>query len=401
MASYGAALPRLIGPQPWGMTTETAGIVGSLALVGALIGAVVSGTLTDVFGRRRLFIGGLVLFSLAMILCGIAPNLEVFATGRFICGLGFGGVIPVSVSLAAEFAPRHYRARIIGLVLTGLGVGTALAAFVALWSLDSHGFRPVFLIGGFPLLITVPLAIAFVREPASSPSRGRTGRASSAAAGTVRRLLSPPMRWATLTLWVVAPLQLVNLWGATTWLPKLMSQAGFGLKASLTFLLVYTGGSIVGTLISSAIAERVGAKPMVILGGMLSGFGLSALAVTDALPVLLTTVGVAGFGIGTAQNLLQVHIAEFYPPDMRATALGWAGGAGRIGSIVGPAYGGYFVATAGGVSSAALAFAAPALLAALVMITVKPQLVPRSSLDPARTADLQHAAGRIAEEGAP
>ena len=76
--SYGATLPGLIDTQPWFITAGQGGLVGSLSLVGMLCGSLVAGTLTDILGRRRLFLFSVVLFSVAMLGCAFSPSFVVF-----------------------------------------------------------------------------------------------------------------------------------------------------------------------------------------------------------------------------------------------------------------------------------------------------------------------------------
>ena len=65
--SYGATLPGLIDADPWHITAAQGGLVGSLSLIGMLAGSLVAGTLTDILGRRRLFLFSVALFSVVMV----------------------------------------------------------------------------------------------------------------------------------------------------------------------------------------------------------------------------------------------------------------------------------------------------------------------------------------------
>ena len=69
-----------------------------------LAGSLVAGTLTDILGRRRLFLFSVALFSVAMIGCAISPSFAVFGACRFITGFGVGGLLPTAVAMASEFA---------------------------------------------------------------------------------------------------------------------------------------------------------------------------------------------------------------------------------------------------------------------------------------------------------
>ena len=71
---YGSVVPKLLEYEPWGLTPQRVGNIGSLALAGMLIGALAVGTLTDLIGRRKVLLACLVWFSLAMGACAVAPS---------------------------------------------------------------------------------------------------------------------------------------------------------------------------------------------------------------------------------------------------------------------------------------------------------------------------------------
>src|SRR5215218_5903225 len=75
---YGAVVPTLLQEEEWNLTAEQAGTIGSYALVGMLIGALIAGTVTDIVGRRKIMFVCIAWFSLARGLCAIAPNPGVF-----------------------------------------------------------------------------------------------------------------------------------------------------------------------------------------------------------------------------------------------------------------------------------------------------------------------------------
>src|SRR4051794_26499362 len=157
--SYGATLPGMIGVGPWNITAAEGGLVGSISLIGMLCGSLVAGTLTDILGRRRLFLFSVALFSVAMIACALAPTFLIFGVCRFVTGFGIGGLLPTGVALASEFATPRYRSRILGAVLTGPPIGGLLASIAAINLVPGGGFRWVYAIGGFALVVVLPLAI--------------------------------------------------------------------------------------------------------------------------------------------------------------------------------------------------------------------------------------------------
>jgi len=115
---YGAVLPGMLDDPDLGLTPDRAGDLGSYATFGMLLGALSAGTLTDRAGRKKVIIGCTVVFSLASALCAAAPTLGVFGVARFIAGLGLGGLLPTTITLVAEYAPRGRSNLMIGLLMT-------------------------------------------------------------------------------------------------------------------------------------------------------------------------------------------------------------------------------------------------------------------------------------------
>ena len=387
--AYGATLPGMIGKEPWNITAAQGGAVASLALVGMLAGSLVAGTLTDILGRRRLFLISVLLFSVAMIGCALSPSFLLFGICRVLTGIGVGGLLPTGVAMASEFADPRYRSRILGAVLTGPPVGGLLASVAAIYLVPAGHFRWVYAIGGFALVVVLPLALAKLPEsPSYLRSKGRVDEANRIAAGhglpiptaaavhrpatgsPVRLLFRPGYAVPTVGLWAVNLCSLLVSFGVSTWLPQIMRTAGYDIGSALTFLLVYNIGAIIGTLIASTVAERIGAKYLVLTGFVAAATALTLLGTHPATFVLMILIAITGFGGLGTQNMLNDHVAGFYPADARATGLGWALGVGRLGAIAGPTYGAFFVAAGASVFVSALAFAGPALIGAAVMSTL-------------------------------
>ncbi|MHC5560925.1 MFS transporter [Kocuria sp. U4B] len=394
---YGATLPGFIGKAPWNVTPATAGAVGSLALFGMLLGSLVAGTLTDRLGRRRLLIGSLTLFSVAMLACAFAPNFAVFAALRFLACAGVGGLLPTAVAMTNEFADPRRKSIVLGLVLTGPAIGTLLAATAALNLVQPHGVRPVYAIGAASLLL-IPFALRLLPEsPAYLRAAGRPADAAAVAhryglavpaegaavpatsRGSVGALFRGGNRAPTAGMWVMCLLSLLSMFGLTTWLPQIMKQAGFATGSAISFLLIYSVGALVGTVVAAVIVQRTAPKVMVVIGFVSAALALLVASQSSSPAVLTAAILVAGFGGMGTQNMINDHVAQYYPPAVRATGLGWALAVGRIGAIIGPSYGAWAITVGSGLQFAALAFAVPAVLGAATAL-----LLPRHSPDQRR-----------------
>lgn len=115
----------------WALAPAQLGWIVSIAFVGMALGAVFSGWLADRFGRKTVFAGTMVVYSMATGLCALAPDLTVLLVCRFFVGVGLGGQLPVAVSLVSEYAPPKVRGRFIVLLESFWGLGWLSAALVS------------------------------------------------------------------------------------------------------------------------------------------------------------------------------------------------------------------------------------------------------------------------------
>src|SRR5690554_5964698 len=100
----------------WGLTTDQVGNIGSVGLLGMAIGAVLSGSVADRIGRKKVFALTLVMYSVATGLCGLAWSYSSLLFFRFIVGFGLGGQLPVAVTLVSEFTPAKHRGKFLVLL---------------------------------------------------------------------------------------------------------------------------------------------------------------------------------------------------------------------------------------------------------------------------------------------
>ncbi|MBX9364383.1 MFS transporter [Streptomyces sp. WAC04114] len=131
------------------------------------------GALGDRYGRRKVFVVGVVWFALASLLCGIAPNAGVLIAARALQGVGGALLTPGSLALIqASFHPDD-RGRAVGLWSGFGGIGAAVGPFVGGWLVDGPGWRWVFLLNVPLALVCVPVALRHVPESGDGSAHGR------------------------------------------------------------------------------------------------------------------------------------------------------------------------------------------------------------------------------------
>ncbi|MCX5391657.1 MFS transporter [Streptomyces sp. NBC_00094] len=141
-----------------------------LTLAGLIL---LGGALGDRYGRRRVFVIGVVWFALASLLCGVAPNAGVLIAARALQGVGGALLTPGSLALIQASFHEDDRAKAVGLWSGFGGVGAAIGPFVGGWLVDGPGWRWVFLLNVPLAVLCVPVALRHVPESRDETAHGR------------------------------------------------------------------------------------------------------------------------------------------------------------------------------------------------------------------------------------
>ncbi|MEU3727716.1 MFS transporter, partial [Streptomyces sp. NPDC031705] len=141
-----------------------------LTLAGLIL---VGGALGDRFGRRRIFVLGVVWFAVGSLLCGLAPNAGILIAARALQGIGGALLTPGSLALIQGSIRAGDRARAVGLWSGFGGVGAAVGPFLGGWLVDGPGWRWVFLLNVPVAALCVPVALRHVPESRDPQASGR------------------------------------------------------------------------------------------------------------------------------------------------------------------------------------------------------------------------------------
>src|SRR5690349_23832391 len=160
------------------VTPAVGGALGSYALVGVLVGALLAGTMSDVLGRRTLILLSSAWFSVGMGITALTSSTTGFGLMRFVTGLGVGALVATTGAIVSEFAPPGKKNLCNAIVYSGVPFGSLLSALLAIMLLADVGWRGMFLIGALPIITLLPLAYFKMPEsPTWLLSRGRVEEA--------------------------------------------------------------------------------------------------------------------------------------------------------------------------------------------------------------------------------
>lgn len=386
----GFAAPSLI--KAWNITNlAVLGPVFSASLVGIAIGAPVLGYLADRIGRKKVLILSTVMFALFTLAATQATGVGSFLILRVIAGLGLGGVMPVSVALNAEYAPRRLRATMVALMFSGLGVGVALPGLVAAWLVPHYGWRVIFLIGGlFPLIVAACLVfvlpesakylvlhgghrnrlVGIVQKIAPQltiPSSAKfvLREEGTHAKPSLAALFAGDLAVKTPLLWILFMTVGMVLYFIQTWTPTLLGTIGVAPSRAALATSLYQFGSIAGTLALGLPVDRFGARPLT-LALALSVPAVACLGLASVSePALMALLFFCGALILGGQNALNALAGLIYPSFIRANGVGMCFAIVRVGSIFGTVVGGFLIAAKLPIRQLFLITAGPMIIAAI------------------------------------
>ncbi|EPL9569064.1 MFS transporter [Providencia rettgeri] len=385
----GAVLPTLAEYKQWNLSPLELGALSSYALVGMFFGAFIIGTLSELYGRRRMLLACVTLFSITMLGAAFAPTPWVFGVMRFIGGIGLGGVIPVAAALTIEYSPSEKRSFNYGIMYSGYSLGILSAALVAMWLLEQFGWRSVIAFGALPLLLIWPMARILPESLEYLTHKGLHSEAKALAKKLdidyqptsehvqhkpqrIKEIVAVVFAWrhlrATVCFWVALFCGMLLVYGLNTWLPSIMRKEGYNLGSSLTFLIVFSLASALGGLFLGKIADRYGVRNSVALFFLLGAIGVGCLVFKQNIYMNYVLVAFAGVGSISAALILTGYIANYYPSNARASATGWALSFSRIGAMTGPMFGAYIASLGIATSWNFIAFAVVAVIAATAVI---------------------------------
>jgi len=318
-------------------TAAAAGVVSAFALM-RIVGALPAGRLVDRLGEPVVMATGITIVAVSSILAGFSGSFTELIILRGAGGLGSAMYGVSAQTLLLVSVPSEQRGRASGLYAGGFLVGgisgPAVGGLIAAWSM-----RAPFIIYGVLLVIPAVIAISVLRDgsrrrtaPPPSAARGfaeiaralrdRAYRAA-AAANLADGFAAFGVRAAIVPLFVRDVLQRSAVW----------TGIGFGVVAVLNAATLLPGGRL---------ADRLGRRPVIVAGCLVSAAGMLMLALVPGLGGYLAALAVFGLGSG----LLDVG-----PAAMLGDILGGQGGtvvaayqmAGDIGSVTGPVSAGYLV----------------------------------------------------------
>ncbi len=300
-----------------GLTPAQGGSLVTMTLVGAVVGGIVFGMLSDRFGRIRVLTWTILIFAIFTGLCAFAQGYWDLLAYRTIAGLGLGGEFGIGMALVAEAWPASQRARASSYVGLGWQAGVLVAGLATVFLKPIIGWRGMFLLGLLPALVSF-LIRRTVGEPEGFIEKIRASKSALPIGLLVKDAETTRI---SLGMFVLCSVQNFGYYGIMIWMPNyLANQFKFGLTKSVTWTLVTVLGMAFGIWLFGQLADRIGRKPVFtayMIGAIVSVLAYSQLSSENALLVGGAIMGLFVNGMLGGYGAL---MSELYPTEARATA---------------------------------------------------------------------------------
>jgi AAHS family 4-hydroxybenzoate transporter-like MFS transporter len=366
--------------------------------IGMAIGAFVMPPLADRIGRKPVLMTCLVIFGSLSLLAAFSTGFDMLAWLRGISGIFYSAMLPIALALLAESTPKRRRALFLSIALVCFSGGNLASGALTAWWLPEIGWEGFFIAGGVVplaailLLAFVPESLAFRanRNPADPRLCGTINKLDPAAQvpiGTVFHMgdqeevsrfgplamFGRRYRMQTILLFAACFFAMGNIALLANWLATFMYELrGLPIESFAFYMIIGYFGGASGTLTMGWLMDRV--NPYWLIAGYFVIDGAAILSLGYVSPqtaiAFVTALVVWNFCQVGGQTGINNLATLSYPPEMRASGLGWAGGLGRIGGIVFPALGGAALAVSLPMETIMLATAVPALVVAALVFTL-------------------------------
>ncbi|PKV99959.1 major inositol transporter-like SP family MFS transporter [Amycolatopsis echigonensis] len=350
-----------------GLSPFTEGLVTSSLLLGAALGAVVGGRLSDRRGRRRNILMLAVIFLIGTLGCTLAPTTAIMVLSRFVLGLAVGGASVTVPTYLAEVSPAERRGRLVTqnelMIVSGQLLAFTFNAIIGNSFGETGGvWRWMLVIATLPAVVLWFGMLVMPESPRWLASKDRFGDAlavlrqvrsarraeaelaevrqlaiedKKSQTGGLRDLATPWIRRLVLVgIGIAIVQQITGVNSIMYYGTQILTDAGFSADSALTANIANGVISVLATFVGIYLLGKVNRRPMLIAGqvgttGALLLIGVFSLLLPAgegrAYVVLALTVTFLAFQQGAISPVTWLMLSEIFPLKLRGFGMGIAG----------------------------------------------------------------------------
>lgn len=372
----------IVGPilkEQWGLTGADIGFLNTITFAMAALGRLLSGYLSDQYGRRVMISINLLLFTIGSLLCAFAPSFAMLCVARAIVGFGVGGEISTAVTMLSEFCSAKFRGTAAGLVNVGAGgFGNFLAPLFGLLIFaifpGEDAWRMLFLVLAIPAVLVVFFRRYVPETPRFLLSKNKVREAnrvlSILESGQLRpkNLVekeyitesvldtesAPKSNWTEIFkkpyLGRIIPISVAILmsYGAQlsvlTLMPIIFVSMGYTYSGSLLYSMIIQSGSVLGAIVASVFGYYFPRKRVLTIGSVCACLAAIAIALFGVnLYMVLLCGAIFQFFVLLLNTSIWIYTPELFPTRIRGFGVAFVLATGSMaGSFIPTIAGGLF-----------------------------------------------------------
>jgi len=355
------------------MGWSRAGVSGASMLAFLCLGvsSFIWGAASDRYGTRAVVLAGGVLLGLGLVAASQAVELWQFQVlFGVLVGVAAGSSYTPLIATTTNWFTRH-RSLAVALVSMGLGISALTVAPLATWIIVEHGWRTAMLVlGGIAWAVVIPAALLLRRPPAQA-SDAPAAAHSTGEFSVLQALRTPQFAAIALTYFACCAAHSGPIF-------HMVSYARVCGVAPLTATTVFSAagiGSLVGRIGLALIADRVGAKPVLVVGLGVQALAIVLYTAAHDLASLYALSALFGFAYGGVMPLYAIVIRQYFGARIMGSTFGAANMASTVGMAIGPLVGGWIFDTYGAYNWLYVGSFAMGLGAAAIAFTFRPPRV--------------------------
>lgn len=375
----------------WGLSTANIGFLNTVTFVMVALGRVVTGAVADRYGRRKLLIINLAIYSFGSLGCALAPSYEWLLVGRGIVGFGLGGEIAIAVVMASEYFAAKQRGTAVALInVTAAGFGNMLAPLLGIIVFTvfpgADGWRWVFGVLFFPAILIIFFRKWVPETPRFLAQQGRITEAnhviSQLAQGsltgknieTTEYLTARPQkpvgvvgdtdssgkqvkrsssdifrgkyRRRTIVLCIGVASSYAAQFSILTLMTTVLVSMGYDLKASLWYTLIMQSGSLLGAVTAALVARRLPRKTTLTIASIIGLVGAGVLGIFSSgagtgIALIIVCGWIFNFAVIICNTTIWVFAPENFPTRIRGFGTSFILAVGSLSGGLFPVLAGY------------------------------------------------------------
>ncbi|WP_233887055.1 MFS transporter [Paraburkholderia flagellata] len=338
------ALHDLLGASQ-GSVMQIGGLIVGAKLFCWGIGGILFGIAADRFGRARVMLGTMLIYSVFTAAGAFSHNWHQLLLFQMLAGFGIGGEWAAGAALVVETWPEKHRAKAVQVMQVANVVGLVAASALAIF-LSGAGWRWMLGVGAAPAVASLGLRLITPESARWEQSHAAVIRHAGPRMGSISEIFGRPLLRRTVVGTLISSAMMIGSWGASILFPTLLREffphagnAEFTRQTGIAFMSTNVGAVLgyASTLLVVSLVPRISRRAVYAV--FCAGAWIAVVALFGVAKTLMTFyLAMLGFGFFAMGGfgIVALYLTELFPLHVRATGQGFTWNAARLFTALGP-----------------------------------------------------------------